>query len=235
MPDPRLKVSHVAWFVGIEDPILLQSFRKVVSTNTPEPTHNSTVTLPSKPTPTKIPAARYVFTRSGAVWKVVFDGGTEFHIKNTDGAKYLDHLLHNPNKPFGATELEKIIKSEKSDSREDNSIQWAVNPKAKHFAKANLKELEVLLAKAEEEENSGEIAGLKIEIAQVQAHVGSTKLLHGDGGERARNNIRKAIEKVKKNLAKGGKYEKEFGQHIGRCVHLGFENGYYNAEGKIWG
>jgi hypothetical protein len=54
---------------------------------------------------------------------VVFDGGDPFYLPDTLGAEYLDYLLHHPNEPIAAFDLEVEITPEKAQARSGNSMQ----------------------------------------------------------------------------------------------------------------
>jgi hypothetical protein len=65
----------------------------------------------------------YVFRWTGRDWEVVFGGGWAFHLPNTLGARYLNHLLHGPNAPISAFDLEVTVQREKAEARSRNSVQ----------------------------------------------------------------------------------------------------------------
>ena len=183
----------------------------------------------------EVPSARYVFRQAGSMCDIVFDGSRVFHLNNTDGAKYLDYLLHEPSKPIGAFDLEVKIKPEKGQARERNSAQKVVDGRAKREARAELPLLEGELEEARAEGQTAKVKRLRDEIAKVKAVVGNDGLLGGDAGERARDNVRKAIGKVVKKLQKGSKDEKAFARHITDCVSLGYEVSYNQPRGMTWG
>jgi hypothetical protein len=74
-------------------------------------------------------AARYLFRKAGNEWKVIFEGGRGFYVRDTLGARYLDHLLHDPNKTISAFELEAAITPEKGEARSKDSIQPESDPR----------------------------------------------------------------------------------------------------------
>lgn len=180
------------------------------------------------------PTARYVFRQAGSMYDVVFDGSPVFHIKNTDGAKYLDYLLHHPNEAIRAFDLEAKVKPEKAAARVENSVQTTVDARAKREARKELVVLNVDLEAAEAEEDFSKVKRLRDEIAKVSAVAGDDGLLDADTGEKARDNVRKAIDKVLKKLRKGGKDEQAFGKHVMQFVPLGYDVIYNQQEGKIW-
>jgi len=65
----------------------------------------------------------WVFRWTGRDWKVVFDGGEPFYLPDTLGAPYVDCLLHRPNEPISAFDLEVAVSPEKGEVRARNSIQ----------------------------------------------------------------------------------------------------------------
>jgi len=178
--------------------------------------------------------ARFVFRQTGSVCAVVFAGGPEFHIPNTDGAKYLDHLLHRPNETIRAFDLELAVKPYKGEVREANSVQAAADARMQREARAELLELEAELAEAEAEGPAEKVARLNREIAQIKKFAGATALLSGDTGERARDNVRKAIGKVIARLRKGGAVEQALALHLTQSISLGYDVVYTQPAGKIW-
>jgi len=182
----------------------------------------------------KVQSPQYAFRQAGSSCDVVFQGSTVFHLRNTDGAKYLDHLLHHANKPIRAFELELTVKPEKAAARTETSIQTTTDAQTRREARQELAELMAELEEAEADGHTAKAQRLKAEIERVRAITGAQSLLGGDTGERARDNVRKAIKKVVKNLRKGGKTEQAFGQHIARFLSLGYEVAYNQPEGVSW-
>ena len=181
------------------------------------------------------PTIRYNFRQAGSMCDIVFDGSEVFHLNNTDGAKYLDYLLHHPNKAICAFDLEREIKPEKAKVREENSIQRTVDAQTKREAREELVSLKAEFEEAEANDQTVKVKRLKSEIAKVEAVAGNESLLDGDTGERARDNVRKAINKVIAKLRKGDKDAKAFGVHIGRSVSLGYDVRYNQPENVSWG
>ncbi len=181
------------------------------------------------------PTARFLFRQAGSVCAVIFEGGAEFHIPNTDGAKYLDHLLHRPNESIRAFDLELAVKPYKGEVRESNSVQAAADARMQREARAELLELEAELAEAEAAGLTEKVVRLSREIAQIKKVAGTTALLSGDTGERARDNVRKAIGKVIARLRKGGAAEQALARHLTQSISLGYDVVYTQPAGKIWG
>src|ERR1035437_6935702 len=65
----------------------------------------------------------YVFRRVCRHWEVVCGGGRAFRLRNTLGARYLDYLLHEPNEPIRAFDLEVEAQPEKGEARVRDSFQ----------------------------------------------------------------------------------------------------------------
>src|SRR5690606_8173333 len=63
---------------------------------------------------------------------------------------------------------------------------------------------------------------------------GAEGLVAGDKGEKARNNVRKAIDAVRTKLLKGSKDEKRFGQHLVDLLSTGHDCSYTSPAGRIW-
>ena len=56
-----------------------------------------------------------------------------------------------------------------------------------------------------------------------------------DTGERARDNVRKAIAAVRAQLRRGGPEERAFEKHLRTHMSIGHECLYGQPEGRIWG
>jgi len=178
--------------------------------------------------------ARFVFQPMGSVCAVRFDGGARFHIPNTDGVKYLNHLLHHPNEVIRAFDLEVAVKPFKADARETNSVQLAADARTLREARAELVELAIELAEAEAEGNTERANGLEAEIDRIKQFVLKPTLLTGDTGERARDNVRKAIGKVIAKLRHGSAAEQAFASHLTQSISLGYDVVYTQPAGKVW-
>ncbi len=176
---------------------------------------------------------RCLFQKSGSHWDVRYAGGQVFNMENTLGAKYLDYLLHHPNEPISAYELEIAIQSEKAEARTKNSIQDDLDAKAKREYSCELNELLSEREKAEESPDESKIARLDQEIEFLKTALGK-KGQASDSGERARGNVSKAIAAVRQKLSNGDRSEKAFGQHIQQLVSTGYECIYNQPQGRIW-
>jgi hypothetical protein len=56
-----------------------------------------------------------------------------------------------------------------------------------------------------------------------------------DTGERARDNVRKALAVVLEQLKGGGLEEEAFAEHLRTHLSIGFECLYTQPQGRIWG
>jgi hypothetical protein len=179
------------------------------------------------------PVARYLFSLSGNVFRVVFDGQPEFHLSNTLGTRYLDYLLHHPNVPIAAFDLEVAIRPGRSAVRSKDSIQRGLDPDA---VKSYLRELDKLRAQCEEASEDGdeaEVSRMEKDMAEIEEALKGVGQVT-DTGERARNNVRKAIAAVLEQLKSGGLHEKGFGEHIQQFVDTGYECMYNQPQGGSW-
>lgn len=179
------------------------------------------------------PPERFVFRRSGQVWRVVFAGGPEFHLADTLGARYLDHLLHHAGETIAARDLEVAVTPEKAASRSGTSIQLATDPEAK---RSYLRELTRLRADRDEARDQGrhvEADEIEAEIGPLEAALNKGKIAT-DTGERARGNVSKAIKAVERSLLKGERHERAFGEHLKEYVSKGYSFRYAHPTGGVW-
>lgn len=180
-----------------------------------------------------VAAPRFVFRRAGSHWDVVFDGGDPFHLEDSLGVRYLDHLLHRPNETIAAVDLEAAIRPEKAEARPRTSIQDQADPAA---VRAYLRELVRLRAERDDAAETGrhaEAERIEAEIEALESQLPG-KQRSTDSGERARDNVRKAIAATLRVLRTGGKAEKAFAAHVDQCVSVGYELLYSQPEGRVW-
>ena len=176
---------------------------------------------------------RFVYRRAGDVWRVVFDGNPEFHIADSLGARYLDWLLHRPGEMVSCFDLEKEVTPEKTMARNRDAFDFPLDPDA---IRAYLREVEKLRSELDDATAKGdtaEVVRLEKEIETIEEQLkkqGRSK----DTGERARDNVRQAINAVKRKLAKGDKCQKVFLQHIVEAVSTGYKCTYTQPLGRIW-
>jgi len=187
---------------------------------------------PASP-PAKFPPPSHQFRRKGGLYQVVFEGGQPFYVVDTLGARYLDYLLHHPNVPIGAFDLEVAITPEKREARASNSIQ----PESDAEAKRQYREAVRRTVAARQE---AEAAGDREELDRLDGEIEALKSALKDGreeadtGERARHNVRKALDVVIAKLANGDREEKAFAEHLRIHLSTGYECLYSQSEGRIW-
>lgn len=179
------------------------------------------------------PVARFIFRKSGRWWKAVFDRGTPILLEDTLGARYLDYLLHHPNEAISAYDLEILVTPEKAMIRPRDSIQATLDPEA---VRACLRELTRLRGEMEVAADNGddsERRRLQEEIQAIEAAL-SRQTATADAGGRARDNVRKAIGAVVRQLQKGGQDEPAFAVHIRDWVRTGYDLSYTPTNGITW-
>ncbi len=177
---------------------------------------------------------RFLYRNMGSHYDVIFNEGPRFTITNIIGARYIDYLLHHPNEIIEALELEHQFSADKEQTRTKDSIQTAMDKTAINDTKNEIKIHEAELAVAKEGENMAKVRRLKGEIEALKKALKSKAGISGDSGERARNNVSKAINRVLKQLRKGNPYQKVFAQHLGQYISLGYEIRYSQGPNDVW-
>jgi hypothetical protein len=175
----------------------------------------------------------YIFRKAGMLWEVVCDRGEPFYLEDTLGARYLDYLLHEPNKPISAFDLEVAITPEKGEARSKDSIQPECDPQAKGEYREALRSLQLERKRARKAGDRAKVRDLHRDIRRVSAALRE----HGgmaDTGERARNNVRHAVNTIKAELKEGSREEQAFAQHLESHLSTGMECLYSQPEGRIW-
>ena len=178
-------------------------------------------------------AEKYMFRRSGKFWDIIFAGGRLFHLENTLGARYLDYLLHTANDPILAFGLEVKIEPAKGEARCTTSIQATMDSRMRRDCERALRELRAKKAAAQEKVDQAQISGLDSEILALESAL-NERSGEDHTGERARGNVRRAIDAVVRKLLKGGADERAFAQHIRDRVSTGYECMYIQPQGRIW-
>jgi hypothetical protein len=175
----------------------------------------------------------YQFHRKGRRWEIVFDGGQPFFLKDTLGIRYLNYLLHHPNEPISAFDLEVAIVPDKQEARALNSIQPQVDGRAKREYRQALHRLQAV---REEAQAKGDLSTVSRLGGDIEALESALKDGGGpsDAGERARLNVHKAIRLVLSNLLSGGEDQRAFAQHVREAVSLGYKCLYNQSQGRIW-
>jgi hypothetical protein len=78
-----------------------------------------------------------------------------------------------------------------------------------------------------------EVERLAADIREIAAALGGNSVA-GDTGERARNNVRRAIRVVTAESENGGPDERSFAEHLQKQLSTGHECQYLQSEGRIW-
>jgi hypothetical protein len=163
---------------------------------------------------------------------VVVNRAKPFYLGDRLGARYLNYLLHHPNEPIAAFDLEVAVTPEKGEARTGNSIQPESDARAKREYRKALRQFEAERKNAQAAGDQEEVERLEGEIEPLESALkGSGEV---DSGERARNNVRKAVDAVSAKLRKGGREEKAFAEHLRRHLSTGYECLYSQADGTIW-
>ncbi len=175
----------------------------------------------------------YVFRWTGRDWEVVFGGGRAFHLPNVLGVRYANYLLHRPNGPISAFDLEVAVSPEKGEARARNSVQPASDTRALGEYRAELLRLQAKRKELEATGDSDGLEGLDNEVAALEAALTGSDGA-ADTGERAFDNVRKALRVVQEQLRSGGPEERAFAEHLRTHLSIGFECLYSQPEGRIW-
>jgi hypothetical protein len=175
----------------------------------------------------------YVFSRVGRRWEVVLCGGRSFRLRNTLGARYLNYLLHEADEGISAFDLEVKVQPEKANARCTNTKQPKSDPKAMRNYREELNRLQAQRSDAQAAGQREAVEGLDHQISALESALKSGGGL-ADTGERARDNVRKAITVVMEQLGEGGPEEKAFAEHLRTHLSIGHECLYSHPDGRIW-
>ncbi len=149
------------------------------------------------------------------------------------GARYLNYLVHHPNEPISAFDLEVAVQPEKGEARSRNSIQPQSDPRARREYGQALRRSQAERAEARAAGDQEEVARLDDEIRALESALKPDRGA-ADAGERARNNVRKAVAVVLEQLSKGGPEERAFAEHLRTQLSFGIECLYSQPQGRIW-
>ncbi len=175
----------------------------------------------------------YAFRWTGRDWEVVVAGARPCYLEDMLGARYLNYLLHHPNEPISAFDLEVAVQPEKGEARSRNTIQPQSDPRARREYGRALRRSLAELAEARAAGDQEEVARLDDEIAALESALKPDRGA-ADAGERARNNVRKAAAVVLEQLSKGGLEERAFAEHLRTQLSIGIECLYSQPQGRIW-
>lgn len=202
----------------------------------PQPTGSppSPTPVPAAPEPGTEPGGECVFRLVGKRWKVILFGARPIWLPNILGSRYLDYLLHAANDPIEPFALEVKVEPEKGLARARDSIQAESDAPSRRRYREDLGQCRLRRSQAQAAGRQAEVEALDVEIAALEA-VLKGRAIGGDTGERARNNVRKAIAVVMKQLWQGGPEERAFAQHLRDHLRLGYQCLYSQPQGRIWG
>jgi hypothetical protein len=176
---------------------------------------------------------RNLFRRVGSHWEVGF-GGARMHVEDTLGARYVDYLLHRPGEVISAFDLEVAILPEKAAVRARDSIQTQLDSETTRSYLRELARLRTERERVSEDGDQARAEGYDEEIAALEEALQGDGRTTSDTGERARNNVRKAVRKFIARLERGERRERGFAEHLTRCVSLGFQVSYQPMGGQEW-
>jgi hypothetical protein len=163
---------------------------------------------------------------------VVFGAGGQIYLPDTLGASYIDYLLHHPNVPITAFDLEVTIRAEKAEARSRNSVQPESDPQARRQYRQALRALEAEREMAQAAGDREGIERLDEQIEPLQAALQGSAA--DDSGERARNNVRHAVQVVRAQLRRGGPAGRAFAEHLRAQLSIGYECLYVQPQGLSW-
>ena len=166
--------------------------------------------------------SRFEFRKKGALWEVTFNGGETFYLEDTLGARYLDYLLHHPNVPIAAFELEVLVTPEKGEAWSKESIQPESDPQAKREYREALRPLQRERRRAKKAGDQARVRDLGLDIKKLNEALNKRGGM-ADTGERARSNVRHAVRLVVEQLENGGLEQKAFAEHLRECLSMGYE------------
>jgi hypothetical protein len=149
------------------------------------------------------------------------------------GARYLDYLLHKPNEPIHAFDLEVVVQPEKGEARARDSFQPESDPQALGEYRQELGRLKAQRAEAQAAGNQQAVERLDGEMEALKSALKGAGA--ADTGERAFDNVRKALRVVLEQLRSGGPEEQAFAEHLRNHLSIGFECLYTQPHGRIWG
>ena len=117
--------------------------------------------------------SEHVFRRKGRLWEVIFADGQSFYLQDTPGARYLNHLLHEPNKAISAFGLEGAIEPEKGKARSRNSVQSKSDAQAQREYRQELGRLEA-------DREAARAAGQRKEVGRLDGQIEALESVLGE-------------------------------------------------------
>ena len=144
----------------------------------------------------------------------------------------MNYLLHAPNVPISAFDLEVAVQPDKGAARCRNSIQPESDARALREYRQELRRLQECKERGQAAGNPEEVARLEGEIEAVEAALQGSSA--ADTGRRARDNVRKAVAVVMEQLRGGGPEERALVEHLEVHLCIGLECLYTQPDGRIW-
>jgi hypothetical protein len=180
-----------------------------------------------------VAGSRYGFRKKGDFWEVIFNGGQPFYLADTLGARYLDYLLHHPNVTNTAFKLEVLVTPEKGEARAIESVQPESDPPAKRQYREALRLIQSERRLAKKAGDEARVRQLDPDIKKLNALLNNRGGM-ADTGERAFDNVRKALRVILEQARKGGAEEQAFAGHLRTHLSIGFKCLYTQGQGEVW-
>lgn len=190
--------------------------------------------LTGESAPEKAKEHPYIFEPHPAGWRIVFNNSKEMFLKNTLGARYLNHLLHHPFTLIHAIELESIVTPEKAGLRQRGVI---IDPSKKTaIGRLVMKKRELERERDHEHESGNDIAAseCQAEIDSIESELQQLQKKGLDDGEKARSPISKAIHTAYHSLRKHFRHSEPFLAHLQECLSISHNLQYVPPQGITW-
>lgn len=175
----------------------------------------------------------YVFEHHAAGWRIVYDHSEDMFLKQgLLGALYLKHLLHHPGAVIHALDLESMVDARKAFRSRKNNSKGSEKDEASRL----ISEKKRLITEAEVMREQGrmiEANETDSDIEKIEEAIRGALRNTTDDGERARNNVRKAIDAAFRALARFP-HSKHFLSHLKQHLSRGYELQYNPPQGVTW-
>jgi len=203
--------------------------------------------------------AEYVFKKTSDYWTVRYQGEGVGPLKHLDGMSHIAALLANPHKNVPAVDLVKKVKKitgekpntsigpdETPKSDDTSARKKDIKPKeanaimdAKYLeeVRKEREELDIELAIAQKDHDEAAEERIQGEINNIEAVIAATIGLGGesrqfiDDPERAKDSVRKAIERAKENLKPKSE---SLWQHLDNTINTGLTCSYKPDQQMNW-
>ncbi|HMO51219.1 MAG TPA: hypothetical protein PKA21_08845 [Kiritimatiellia bacterium] len=192
------------------------------------------VLVGEQPAPEKIKEHPYIFEPHPAGWRIVFNHSKEMFLRNTLGARYLNHLLHHPFNLIHAIELESAVTPEKTDLRQRGVI---TDPSKKAaIGRLVMKKRKLEHERDHEQESGNNVAASECqsEIDSIESELQQLQKKALDDGEKARSPISKAIHTAYRSLEKNYRHSEPFVSHAREFLNISHNLQYVPPQGITW-